>query len=68
MSDKYYEGMFGSLKHNILLMLGQIEGNIEFSKGTDISEELKFIEKRCRKIRRDFAKCTLNETEDKNGR
>ena len=27
---EYYEGMFGSLKHNILCMLSQIEGNIEY--------------------------------------
>lgn len=55
-SKEYYEGMFGSLKHNILLMLSQIEGNIEYSKGVDISEDIKFIEKRCRKIRSKFAK------------
>ena len=61
MTKKYYEGMFGSLKHNILCMLGQIEANIEYSKGADISEEIKFIEKRCRKIRKQFANCTEQE-------
>jgi len=28
----YYEGMFGSLKHNILLMKGQIKANMEHCK------------------------------------
>lgn len=65
MGKEYYKGMFGSLKHNILLMLSQIEGNIEYSGDVDISEELKFIEKRCRKIRKDFAKCTTSESGEK---
>lgn len=65
MTKEYYKGMFGSLKHNIILMLGQIEGNIEYSEGADISDDIKFIEKKCRKIRKEFAKCTLNKTGDK---
>ena len=59
------EGMFGSLKHNILCMLGQIEGNIEYSNGVDISEEIKFIEKRCRQIRKKFANYTEGEKNEK---
>ncbi len=55
MTKEYYEGMFGSLQHNILVLLSQIEANIEYSEGAEISEELKFIEKRCRKIRKQFA-------------
>ena len=47
---KYYDGMFGSLKHNILLMLSQIEGNLEYSN-LDILEDLTFIQKRLRKIK-----------------
>ena len=31
----YYEGMFGSLKHNILLMKGQIKANMEHKKRTE---------------------------------
>ncbi len=33
MSDDYYLGSFSSLKHNILLMLNQIDGNA-FDAGT----------------------------------
>jgi len=46
----YYQGMFGSLKHNILLMLSQIESNLEYSD-LDISEDLGFIQKRVRQIK-----------------
>jgi len=45
-----YEGMFESLKHNILLMLNQIEGNAEYSK-LDINVYLEVIEKRIKEIR-----------------
>ena len=31
----YYEGMFGSLKHNILLMKEQIKANMEHKKRTE---------------------------------
>ena len=55
MTKEYYEGMFGSLTHNIILMLSQIEGNIEYSEGANISEELEFIENRCKEIRIKFA-------------
>ncbi len=47
---KYYQGMFSCLKHNILLMLSQIEGNLEYSD-LDISEDLSFIQKRVRGIK-----------------
>ncbi len=56
MSDQYYKGMFSSLKHNILLMLSQIEANIEYSNGEDFTEELEYIQKRCDKIMIKFAK------------
>lgn len=49
MVNKYYQGKFGSLKHNILLMLSQIEGNLEYADKEDvemIKEDLKFINKR----------------------
>ncbi len=49
-NNKYYQGMFGSLKHNILLMLSQIEGNLPYSK-LDFSEDLTFIQKRVRQIK-----------------
>jgi len=52
MTRDYYEGMFGSLKHNIILMLCQIQGNVVYAEGIDITEELKFIEKKCRSIRK----------------
>ena len=44
--DEYYQGMFSSLKHNIILMLSQIEGNLEFSKIDlkDLNEIQKKIE------------------------
>ena len=54
MTNKYnegtYEGMFESLKHNILLMLNQIEGNAEYSK-LDINVYLEVIEKRIKDIK-----------------
>jgi len=54
MENKYnegtYEGMFESLKHNILLMLNQIEGNAEYSK-LDINVYLEVIEKRIKEIK-----------------
>lgn len=46
---EYYKGMFGSLKHNILLMLGQIEGSMEFAD-LDFTEELTLIQERVRQI------------------
>ena len=46
-----YEGMFESLKHNILLMLNQIEANAEYSK-LDINVYLEVIEKRIKDIKR----------------
>ena len=45
-----YEGMFESLKHNILLMLNQIEENAEYSK-LDINVYLEVIEKRIKDIK-----------------
>ena len=50
----YYRGMFGSLKHNIILMLSQIEGNIKYADKGDckqIEEDLHFIEKKVKRIR-----------------
>ena len=44
-----YEGMYGSLKHNILLMLSQMEGNLEHSKFNAIPY-LEFIESRVKEI------------------
>lgn len=52
---EYYEGMFSSLKHNIILQLNQIEGNIEYSGDADISKDIEFIEKKCRDIKEKFA-------------
>ena len=46
--DEYYQGMFSSLKHNILLMLSQIEG-LEFSK-IDL-EDLNEIQKKIKQIK-----------------
>lgn len=43
--NQYYEGMFGSLTHNILLMLGQIEANLEYTEQNP-TEDLEFIKKR----------------------
>ena len=51
MSKEYYEGMFSSLKHNIFLMLNQIEGNIEYSKGADFLTHLEAIESRIKDIK-----------------
>ena len=45
----YYMGLFGSLKHNILLMLSQIEGNIKYADKEaikEIKEDLEFINSR----------------------
>ena len=50
MTKEYYVGMFGSLKHNILLMLNQIEGSLEHSK-IDFQEQLAFIQKRVKQIK-----------------
>ena len=54
MTDEYnegtYEGMFESLKHNILLMLNQIEANAEYSK-LDVNVYLEVIEKRIKDIK-----------------
>ena len=50
-----YEGMFESLKHNILLMLNQIEGNAEYSK-LDINVYLEVIEKRIKEIKKELNK------------
>ena len=47
--DEYYQGMFSSLKHNILLMLSQIEENLEFSK-IDL-EDLNDIQKKIEQIK-----------------
>ena len=51
---EYYNGMFGNLKHNILLMLSQIEGNIEHADKDDceqLNKDLGFIKNRIKKIR-----------------
>lgn len=48
-SQLYYQGMFGSLKHNILLMLSQIEGNLGYASKEDlglVKDYLEFIKKR----------------------
>ena len=50
-----YEGMFESLKHNILLMLNQIEGNAEYSK-LDVNIYLEVIEKRIKDIKLELEK------------
>ena len=59
MENKYiegtYEGMFESLKHNILLMLNQIEGNAEYSK-LDVNVYLEVIEKRIKDIKKQLNK------------
>ncbi len=50
----YYRGMFGSLKHNINLMLSQIEGNIEHADEDSckqLKEDLIFIESRIKEIK-----------------
>ena len=47
---EYYSGMFLSLKHNILLMLNQIEGNLVYSD-IDFEKDLTFIQKRLRQIK-----------------
>ena len=65
MSDQYYKGMFSSLKHNILLMLSQIEGNIEYSNGEDFTKELSYIQERCEKIKNKFALHAVSEPGDK---
>jgi len=58
MSDTdYYNGKFGSLTHNILEMLSQIEGNVKYApKETyeDLREMLAFIGKRARKIKKEI--------------
>jgi len=46
----YYEAMYGGLKHNILLMLSQMEGNLEHSKFNAIPY-LEFIESRIKEIK-----------------
>jgi len=51
-NKQYYEGKFGSLKHNIILMLNQIEGNIEYSEGANIIDDLTFIQKKVRSVKR----------------
>ena len=54
MKDKYYQGMFSSLKHNILLMLNQIEGNLEYASNDDkelVKDYLEYIEKRVKEIK-----------------
>ena len=61
MNKEYYEGMFTSLKHNILVQLSQIEGNIEFAEGVNVSKELDFIIRRCFDIKDKFAECTEDE-------
>ena len=58
MSKEHYEGMFGSLRHNILVMLSQIEANLEYSEGFDPNEDMDFIIKRCIDIKDKFAECT----------
>ena len=59
MTNKYsegtYEGMFESLKHNILLMLNQIERNAEYSK-LDVNVYLEVIEKRIKDIKKELNK------------
>lgn len=67
MSKEYYEGMFGSLKHNIILMLNQIEGNIEYSKGAEIIDDLTFIQKKVRKIKAKFVECVSHAKGENNG-
>ncbi len=52
-TNEYYNGMFGSLKHNILLMLSQIEGNLEYADAgaiKKIKKDLRFIKGRVDKI------------------
>lgn len=51
MSKEYYEGMFSSLKHNIFLMLSQMEGNIEYPEGVSIIKHLETIESRIKDIK-----------------
>ena len=64
MSKDYYEGMFSSLKHNIFLLLNQMEGNLEYSEGADILSYLKQIEERINEIKtKHYANCVLSEEE-----
>ena len=56
MSKENYEGQFSSLKHNIILMLNQIDKNIEFSEGANIIKGLEFIEVRTKAIRKKMKK------------
>ena len=49
----YYAGEFGSLKHNILLMLSQIEVNLEYIDKEDlelVKNQLEFIKSRTNDI------------------
>jgi len=51
----YYNSMFGTLKHNILLMLNQIDGNLKYSDDLDrknAKEWLEFIEGRIKEIKK----------------
>ncbi len=48
--DKYYEGMFESLKHNIFLMLNQMDGNEEYTN-ISIIPHLEKIESRIKDIK-----------------
>ena len=53
MTDNFYQGKFSSLKHNILLMLSQIEGNLEYANKNDlklVKDYLEYIEKRTNNI------------------
>lgn len=47
--NDYYKGKFSSLKHNILLMLLQIEENLQYSDFNP-TEYLEHIQKRVNKI------------------
>ena len=49
MSDDYYLGSFSSLKHNILLMLNQIDGNA-FDAGTQGVLVMPFLEQIQRRL------------------
>ena len=52
---EYYSSMFGTLKHNILLMLSQMEANLKPSDEVDrrnAKEHLKFIEGRIKEIKK----------------
>ena len=65
--NEYYSGMFSSLKHNILLMLSQIEGNLEFADEQTvrvIKNDLCFVKKRIDDIIKESNSLAKGESSD----